>query len=194
MLNANYSHTSLLFSGQRFLLKLTLKILISLAPPRTLSHSLASFRRYDEQYYTTKFGANTIQDFDDQGLSLRTEVAKAYLRGLRWVVHYYLSDCPAQSWSYPFHYPPLAVDIARVSRELALRADDRVSGVKTVFQPFVQTPPVAPLAQLLSVLPRTSAHLIPEAARHLVTDEDSPLAENYPELIKVRGEMREARA
>ena len=81
-----------------------------------------------------------------------------------------------------------------MSRELALRADDRVSGVKTVFQPFVQTPPVAPLAQLLSVLPRTSAHLIPEAARHLVTDEDSPLAENYPELIKVRGEMREARA
>ena len=62
-----------------------------------------------------------------------------------------------------------------------------------MFRPFVQTPPVAPLAQLLSVLPRTSAHLIPQAARHLVTDEASPLAENYPELIKVRGERREAR-
>ncbi|PHJ18885.1 5-3 exoribonuclease [Cystoisospora suis] len=49
---------------------------------------------------------------DEDIEALSRDVALAYIVGLQWVLYYYFQGCKSFNWFYPFHYAPLAVDLA----------------------------------------------------------------------------------
>lgn len=102
---------------------------------------------------------------------MASKMAVEYLDGLRWVIKYYMLECPDQNWTYSHHFAPLAEDISQAA--LSYEPAPWVCGV-----------PVAPLVQLLNVLPRHSAHLLPALASHLALDSQSVLASNYPDSLE----------
>ena len=73
-------------------------------------------------------------------------------------------------WYYPYHYAPLAADLTRA--RLSLLRISMESG--TPFQPF---------QQLLAVLPRASASLLPPQFARLMTE--SAIASAYPDKFQV---------
>ena len=65
-----------------------------------------SFESYRRLYYKVKL------DISPAKTSL-TKVSGEYFKGLVWVMKYYYGDCISWSWIYPYHYSPLASDIAK---------------------------------------------------------------------------------
>lgn len=71
-----------------------------------LLDSSTSFESYRRLYYQVKMGIDPTEG------SL-AEASGEYFKGLVWVMKYYYGDCISWSWIYPYHYSPLASDIAK---------------------------------------------------------------------------------
>uniref|UniRef100_A0A674PMA7 5'-3' exoribonuclease 1 n=1 Tax=Takifugu rubripes TaxID=31033 RepID=A0A674PMA7_TAKRU len=121
------------------------------------------FRQYKRTYYMTKMGVDVVSD---DFLAMQ---AKCYVEGIQWILHYYYHGVQSWSWYYPYHYAPFLSDIKNVA-ELKLTFD--------LGKPFM------PFQQLLAVLPAASMELLPEAYRHLMNSENSPIIEYYPHDFK----------
>ncbi|GIQ79460.1 5'-3' exoribonuclease [Kipferlia bialata] len=109
-------------------------------------------------------------------------ICQHYIDGLRWVLKYYYVGCTDWGWCYPEHYAPMITDIARcVPAESKFDHDS---------QPF------PPYAQLLGVLPPSSAGALPLPLQSLLRDKDSPLAAIYPRhfTLDMVGKRREWQA
>ena len=119
---------------------------------------------YADRYYEQKF------DVDPKDIGFRNKVARAYVEGLAWVLLYYMQGCPSWTWFYPYHYAPFAADFVELE-SMQLK--------------FNKGTPFRPYEQLMGVLPAASNHAIPEAFRTLMTDEDSPIFEFYPEHFRI---------
>lgn len=87
------------------------------------------------------------------------ELVKDWLTGLVFVLRYYFSGVPSWQWFYPHHYSPFASDIAALAALAAMPQAPAASTMDT----FDDTDdyPVAPLTQLLAVVPPASWHLLP---------------------------------
>ena len=101
------------------------------------------------------------------------DLAAEYWRGVRFVAEYYHRGCASWSWSYPWHYAPLARDLARV-------ALDPGDGLRKCTSRLERGAPLPPLQMLMCVLPPASAHCLPREAQKLMTEPHSPLAKYYP--------------
>ena len=99
------------------------------------------------------------------------ELRQAYFEGLNWVLQYYYRGVASWTWYYPFHYAPMASDLA--------------SGMGALTCDFDYGVPFRPFEQLLAVQPPQSSALLPEPYRWLMTAPHSPLAEFFPENLKV---------
>ena len=103
------------------------------------------------------------------------------MEGLCWVLEYYYQGVPAWDWFYPYHYAPFAQDFQDVGK------------LNITFEPAA---PFTPFAQLLGVFPAArSAYAVlpgslltpcsrihlPEPLQPLMTDEDSPIIDFYPD-------------
>ncbi|XP_070701631.1 5'-3' exoribonuclease 1 isoform X2 [Pempheris klunzingeri] len=117
------------------------------------------FRQYKRTYYMTKIGVDVVSD------EFLAKQAKCYVEGIQWILHYYYHGVQSWSWYYPYHYAPFLSDIKNIS------------GLKLTFD---LEKPFMPFQQLLAVLPAASMSLLPEAYRHLMTSESSPIIEYYP--------------
>ena len=111
-------------------------------------------------YYQNKFHVEK-DDMDD----FLAKISKAYLEGINWVYSYYYTGCPSWEWFYPYHYSPLAVDLAR--------------HVKPSYE-FSKGKPYNPMEQLMSVLPKQSSHALPACLRPLLSNPQSDLIDFYP--------------
>mmetsp|Transcript_25846 Transcript_25846/g.86877 ORF Transcript_25846/g.86877 Transcript_25846/m.86877 type:complete len:573 (+) Transcript_25846:825-2543(+) len=112
------------------------------------------------------------------GEDVAQHMVAEYYRGLRFVAAYYHRGCASWSWFYPFHYAPLAADLAAAAKHPGTLAAS--------LAPLQLGAPVAPMLQLMSVLPPASSHCCPAAARKLMTSsESSPLADCYPRDFEV---------
>jgi 5'-3' exoribonuclease 2 len=119
---------------------------------------------YQNRYYEQKFHASP----DD--IEFRHQVARHYVEGLAWVLLYYFQGCPSWTWYYPYHYAPFAEDFVDLDKfEIN----------------FEKGKPFRPYEQLMGVLPAASNHAIPEAFHSLMTDEDSPVIDFYPEEFQI---------
>ena len=116
---------------------------------------------------TYKIDTNDIQN-------IKNLMAKYYIEGLYWVFQYYYNGCASCSWFYPFHYAPFSSDLI-----------DLIIDLKNTEIIFDKSEPFLPFEQLLSVLPPYSAEALPECLRKLMTDPESPIADFYPENIKL---------
>ena len=115
---------------------------------------------YADRYYEQKFHK------DPSDIAFRHHVAKHYVEGLAWVLLYYMQGCPSWTWYYPFHYAPFAADFVELEK----------MDIK-----FNKGKPFRPYEQLMGVLPAASNHVIPDVFKSLMTDEDSPILDFYPE-------------
>ena len=119
---------------------------------------------YADRYYEQKFHK------DPSDIAFRNEVARHYVRGLAWVLLYYMQGCPSWTWYYPFHYAPFAADFVELeSTEIKFEKGRH-------FRPY---------EQLMGVLPAASNHAIPDVFKTLMTDEDSEIIDFYPEDFPV---------
>mmetsp|Transcript_2099 Transcript_2099/g.3897 ORF Transcript_2099/g.3897 Transcript_2099/m.3897 type:complete len:838 (+) Transcript_2099:320-2833(+) len=106
-------------------------------------------------YYKEKMG---IDVFTPEGKSFVEEMAKEYVRGMQWNLHYYLDSVPCWKWLYPFHYAPYAYDIKEHISSLDIKQLDK----------WEDSGPVSPISQLVSVLPEHSLHAIPRVTKETI--------------------------
>jgi 5'-3' exoribonuclease 2 len=122
-----------------------------------------------ERYYLHKLGIGAADDLK------RRALCTEYVRGLQWVLRYYLQGVPSWTWYFGYHYAPLATDLVGLGTAWGYDALELSS--------FEVGEPFAPLEQLLAVLPPLSAHALPPCLASLMTDPASPLAEEYPRQL-----------
>eukprot|EP01103_Thecamoeba_quadrilineata_P012353 TRINITY_DN316_c0_g2_i1.p1 TRINITY_DN316_c0_g2~~TRINITY_DN316_c0_g2_i1.p1 ORF type:complete len:1087 (+),score=196.25 TRINITY_DN316_c0_g2_i1:158-3418(+) len=118
---------------------------------------------WHERYYQSKFGSST-------DMVLRHRIVSSYVEGLCWVMRYYYQGCCSWNWFFPFHFAPFANDLTEIHN---------------VVLDFDKGRPFKPLTQLMGVLPPASASLLPQSYRELMTDENSPIIDYYPEEFEV---------
>ncbi|XP_068209934.1 5'-3' exoribonuclease 1-like isoform X1 [Palaemon carinicauda] len=121
------------------------------------------FRQHKREYYMTKM------NYENVDADVLVEQATCYVRGIQWILNYYYNGICSWSWYYPYHYAPYVSDIRGFS-DLKLHYD--------MGKPFL------PYEQLLAVLPPLSKKHLPEAYQGLMTKEDSPLKEYYPDTFQ----------
>lgn len=119
---------------------------------------------YKERYYQHKFGVEASD------VEFRNQIAKHYVEGLCWVLHYYYQGTASWDWYYPYHFAPFAADFTDVAN----------MDIK-----FELGAPAKPFEQLMSVFPAASAKHIPEPFHHLMMQEDSPILDFYPSEFQI---------
>ncbi|KAM3932204.1 5'-3' exoribonuclease 1 isoform 3-T3 [Leptodactylus fuscus] len=121
------------------------------------------FRQYKRAYYMSKMGVEVVSD------EFLAAQAECYVQAIQWILHYYYHGVQSWSWYYPYHYAPYLSDICNIG-QLKLEFD--------LEKPFM------PFEQLLAVLPAASKDLLPQAYQSLMTSEDSPIIDYYPQDFK----------
>jgi len=117
---------------------------------------------WKNRYYRAKFKV----EFDPKNPpTIINTLFHEYVRGLCWVMLYYYQGCSSWSWFFPFHYAPMASDLAGLG-------DYRIK--------FDLGQPFRPYGQLMGVLPAASSHALPPAYRKLMSSPDSPIIDFYP--------------
>lgn len=127
---------------------------------------------YRIQYYKKYFPSTPCDSYaiDD--------ICKHFLRGLVWMYKYYYEGIPSWEWFYPFYFSPLTEDLANfLSRN---KCDDIFS--------FELGEPLRPLRHLMAVLPVENKHLVPQAYRSLMEDDNSPIKYFYPVEFDIMNE------
>jgi 5'-3' exoribonuclease 2 len=84
--------------------------------------------------------------------------------------HHFDLQTPSWVWYYPYHFAPFAADFQEV---------DKMEIKFTIGQPF------KPFEQLMGVFPPASRKHIPEVFQDLMTNEDSPILDFYPESFEI---------
>lgn len=87
---------------------------------------------------------------------------------------------PSWKWFFPFHFAPLAADIGAF-----LQREDIDSLLHRIQFGFELGKPFRPFEQLLTVMPKGSAHCLPIPYRDLVLRDDSPIKDFYPEIVEM---------
>jgi 5'-3' exonuclease len=96
-------------------------------------------------------------------------VCHEYLKGVQWVLKYYIYGVPDWKWRYPFHYAPFSFSLA--------------DNIKTyTHDTFIKNEPNLPFVQLLSVLPPKSSNLLPKPLDKVLTEN---LKQYCPENVVV---------
>lgn len=122
------------------------------------------FESWKDKYYKEKLGFS-LKDEDEV-----VKITENYIEGLQWVLNYYYTGICSWPWYYKYHYAPRISDLAK--------------GLNVKFD-FELGEPFKPFEQLMSVLPERSKDLIPICYRHLMTDDDSPIKDFYPDDCEV---------
>lgn len=122
------------------------------------------FTNWKDKYYEEKLGF-TINNEEEM-----RKITENYIEGLQWVLSYYYHGICSWPWYYKYHYAPRISDLSK--------------GLNIKFN-FELGKPFTPFEQLMSVLPERSKELIPFSYRHLMTDEDSPIKDFYPNDCEV---------
>ena len=104
---------------------------------------------------------------EDEIESMSKKMVYHYMVGLKWVTCYYFDKCPSWDWFYPFDHPPFLVDMIKYPVDF-----------KTIV--FKLSEPMTPFEQLLTVLPRQSAYLLPQVLQKIMLNVNSSAAHLYP--------------
>lgn len=118
---------------------------------------------WKERYYKHNFG---ISYSDKVGIY---KICHAYLEGIEWSWQYYYKGVPSWSWFYPYHHAPHLSDLVETLKSV------KMNSIK-----FDKNVPLTPFQQLMSVLPPSSSHLVPNSYRNTMTDENSEISDFYP--------------
>lgn len=118
------------------------------------------FVQHKRDYYMNKF------EYENVDAAVIRSQAETYVTAIQWNLHYYYDGCRSWSWYYPHHYAPYISDI---------------KGFADLKFDFDLGTPFLPFQQLLAVLPAASKSLLPVAYQGLLTEEESPIIDYYPD-------------
>jgi 5'-3' exoribonuclease 1 len=119
---------------------------------------------YRGRYYYEKF---KVVPSTPDGKALLDDVMAQYLKGLVWVLAYYVKGCISWTWYYPYHYGPMLQDMHELEQMTQTFSFE-------LGQPFL------PFQQLLGCLPPASTNLLPRLYQWLMVSNESPVREFYP--------------
>ena len=129
------------------------------------SDSLINGRnRYYNYYYHT---------IDSENESFSKNMVSHYMLGLKWVTCYYFNKCPDWNWYYPYDHPPFLTDISK-----------NIFNFNTMILPYNECT-ISPLEQLLIVLPRQLAFLLPENLKKIMLNLNSSASHLYPSSFEL---------
>jgi 5'-3' exoribonuclease 2 len=143
---------------------------------------------YKQTFYKDKFKFDT-----DNPIKLKKQINKLcneYVKGLQFVLLYYLYDIPDWYWFYPYHYSPFFSDIYEYLNSLKLKrlSDDNNSNILSF--KFEKNEPLTPFEQLLAVLPPESSDILPDPFSSLMTCKESDIYHFYPETSTIKVEIK----
>ena len=129
------------------------------------SDSMEQWRpRYYSHYYNVD--SATVDTFSKK-------MVEHYMLGLKWVTLYYFDKCPDWEWFYPYDHPPFLQDIS----------SNKFNFDTMIFSINQYT--ISPFEQLLIVLPRQSAFLLPEKLRKIMLNLNSSAVHLYPTTFEL---------
>lgn len=123
------------------------------------------------------------------GEELIKKMCHDYIKTLCWVLQYYTTGLPSWSWYYPWHYAPLMQDLYTyldsINAQKGLPVSEDVCEFKLgqASDPFLQ---------LLTVVPKTSSHLLPPPYRVLYDEKPLESFQNidFESLIDFEGKTK----
>jgi 5'-3' exonuclease len=147
-----------------------------------------NLEEYKKDYYKNKlhFDVDNKLIFDKQV----NKLCNAYVKGIQFVLSYYLYDIPDWYWFYPYHYSPFFSDICNYLKSLKLKrmTDNNVNNILSY--KFEKNEPLTPFEQLLAVLPPESSNILPECFGNLMTDKNSLIKSFYPDNDSIHIEIK----
>jgi len=117
---------------------------------------------YKIDYYESKFCHDRKID----------RLIREYLNGMYWIINYYHHGIPDWNWFYPHHYGPFLSDFYSIIHN------------SFEYIEFNLNKPITPFLQLLMVLPKDSADLLPYPINKLLNPESS-LGRFFPESFEI---------
>lgn len=114
---------------------------------------LYGFRSEDPEIIKAKKAEFYFRFFNISSIENVEPVVLDYMKGIQFVMHYYLHGCPSWNWYYPYFISPFLTDFIVVLEKHAgsLKVNFNHSG------------PYNPYEQLAYILPKASLGLIPKA-------------------------------
>jgi 5'-3' exonuclease len=130
--------------------------------------------RFYNNYYHINHNSMNSTDFNPNNPTDTTDLDEFtdkmvyhYNVGLKWVAMYYFDKCPSWDYYYPYDHAPFLTDMARSKFDFN----------NVVFK---ESSPLTPFEQLLIVLPKESAYLLPTELQKIMTNPNSSASHLYP--------------
>lgn len=150
---------------------------------------------YDDRYYRFKFFTEseregcTEEELLEKISAKRRDVTKKYLEGISWVLKYYYQSCVSWDWCFPYHYGPLLQDFTDLESLVSndLEKDGSAKSFKDSYSSFKfeNSAPILPFEQLMSVMPQSSGHTLPNVLSDMMDDPNSGIIEYYPKQFAI---------
>ncbi len=119
--------------------------------------------RFYNHYYNVE--ADELDEFTNK-------MVNHYMIGLKWVSIYYFDKCPSWEWFYPYDHAPFLNDMIINKFDF--------NKVK-----FNINKPLTSFEQLLIVLPKQSAYLLPKELRKIMTNINGSASHLYPDKFEL---------
>ena len=157
------------------------------------NNDFKSLENFKKKYYKDKL------NFDIENQSIFTKqvnkICNEYLRGIQFVLSYYLYDIPDWYWFYPYHHAPFFSDICNYLKSIKLKrmldnTDIKNNPNNILSFKFEKNEPLTPFEQLLAVLPPESSNILPEQFGKLMTSKNSDIQIFYPNTDSIKIEIK----
>lgn len=147
-----------------------------------------SLEEFKKDYYKNKLNFNT------ENPSVYTKqvnkISNEYIRGVQFILTYYLFDIPDWYWFYPYHYAPFFSDICNYLKSIKLKRINDNNNSNILSFKFEKNEPLTPFEQLLAVLPPESSNILPEYFGNLMISKNSPINSFYPKNDSIKIEIK----
>nr|VZI34990.1 unnamed protein product [Spirometra erinaceieuropaei] len=161
-----------------------------------LDEDMMAYRMHRKDYYLSKLnldirGASatrrrgapdvegeSIEESEEDRLSrVLMPLCSAYIRTLQWILDYYFTSVVDWSFYYPYHYAPFATDLLLFTKRFIPGAPE-YGREWTNFR--LDSKPMLPFEQQMFIMPPSSASIVPEPYRWLLSSHDTPVSEFFP--------------
>ncbi|BHF73579.1 hypothetical protein SprV_0401666000 [Sparganum proliferum] len=161
-----------------------------------LDEDMMAYRMHRKDYYLSKLnldirGASAtrrrgapdvegepIEESEEDRLSrVLMPLCSAYIRTLQWILDYYFTSVVDWSFYYPYHYAPFATDLLLFTKRFISGAPE-YGREWTNFR--LDSKPMLPFEQQMFIMPPSSASIVPEPYRWLLSSHDTPVSEFFP--------------
>jgi 5'-3' exonuclease len=131
-------------------------------------------------YYNQLFNVNHAHEIGD--------ICKNYIEGVMWVAKYYLDPTNASwTWSYKYTYAPLITDMTNFTKHVLVTPalNNSINYNTKITEEYFEYIKQKSHLQLLYVFPPSSANLIPDRYRGLMSNMINGCVHYYPTSFRI---------